>query len=87
MNVAYVDTSCLVTVLLGERGVLALETDVLMIESDNEPGTLARIADRLAKSDVNIEYAYLATSVRSEKGLMILRPDDIEKAQRVLRDL
>ena len=73
--------------LLGERGVLALETDVLMIESDNEPGTLARIADRLAKSDVNIEYAYLATSVRAEKGLMILRPDDIEKAQRVLRDL
>ena len=73
--------------LLGERGVLALETDVLMIESDNEPGTLARIADRLAKSDVNIEYAYLATSVRSEKGLMILRPDDFEKAQRVLRDL
>jgi len=73
--------------LLGERGVLALETDVLMIECDNEPGTLARIADRLAKSDVNIEYAYLATSVRSEKGLMILRPDDVEKAQRVLRDL
>ena len=73
--------------LLGERGVLALETDVLMIECDNEPGTLAQIADRLAKSDVNIEYAYLATSVRSEKGLMILRPDDIDKAQRVLRDL
>ena len=73
--------------LLGERGVLALETDVLMIECDNEPGTLARIADRVAKSDVNIEYAYLATSVRSEKGLMILRPDDVEKAQRALRDL
>ncbi|PYI93021.1 MAG: amino acid-binding protein [Verrucomicrobia bacterium] len=48
-----------VLMLLGERGVLALETDVLN----------------------------LATSVRSEKGLMILRPDDIEKAQRVLRDL
>ena len=73
--------------LLGERGVLALETDVLMIESDNEPGTLARIADCLARSDVNIEYAYLATSVRSQKGLMILRPDDVDKAQRVLRDL
>lgn len=73
--------------LLGERGVLALETDVLMIESDNEPGTLARIADCLARADVNIEYAYLATSVRSQKGLMILRPDDVDKAQRVLRDV
>ena len=28
--------------ILGERGVLALENDVLMIESNNEPGTLAR---------------------------------------------
>ncbi len=73
--------------LLGERGVLALENDVLMIESDNEPGTLGMIADRLGQAEVNIEYAYLATAVNSQKGLMILRPSDVEKAQRVLRDL
>src|SRR4051794_2799953 len=48
--------------LLGEAGVLAVENDVLMIESDNEPGTLGRIADKLASIAVNIEYAYLATS-------------------------
>ena len=48
--------------LLGERGVLAMENDVLMIESDNEPGTLAKIAHRLAGVSVNIEYAYLATA-------------------------
>lgn len=72
--------------ILGERGVLALESDVLMIETDNEPGTLARIADRLAHADVNIEYAYLATGAKSETGLMILRPSDVEKAQRVLRE-
>jgi hypothetical protein len=73
--------------LLGESGVLALENDVLMIESDNEPGTLAKIAERLAAANVNIEYAYLATSPKSDKGLMILRPSDVEKAQRTLRDL
>ena len=73
--------------LLGERGVLALESEVLMIESDNEPGTLAKIADRLARADVNIEYAYLATPTTSQKGLMILKPSDVEKAQRALRDL
>lgn len=73
--------------LLGERGVLALENEVLMIESDNEPGTLARLAERLAEAEVNIEYAYCATSVKSKQGLMILRPSDVEKAQRVLRDI
>lgn len=73
--------------ILGERGVLALENDVLMIESNNEPGVLAKIADRLAKAEINIEYAYLATSPKSQQGLMILRPSDVEKARRALHDL
>ena len=73
--------------LLGEGGMIALEAEVLMIESDNEPGTLATIADHLAKAGVNIEYAYLATSVRSKTGLMILRPSNMESALAVLREL
>lgn len=73
--------------ILGERGVLALENDVLMIESNNKPGVLASIADRLAKAEINIEYAYLAASPKSEQGLMILRPSNVEKAQRALHDL
>ena len=55
-----------------------------MIESDNEPGTLAKIAHRLASVSVNIEYAYLATSPKSHKGLMILRVSETEKAWRAL---
>ena len=73
--------------LLGEAGVLALESDVLMIETDNKPGVLAKIAERLAESEVNIEYLYLAGSPKAAKGLIILRPSDVEKAQSVLRDL
>ena len=73
--------------LLGEAGVLALESDVLVIETDNKPGVLAKIAERLAESEVNIEYVYLAGSPKAAKGLIILRPSDVEKAQSVLRDL
>jgi hypothetical protein len=73
--------------LLGEAGVLALESDVLMIETENRPGVLAKIAQRLGQVEVNIEYAYLAASPKAAKGLIILRPSDIEKAQRALRDL
>jgi hypothetical protein len=36
--------------LLGEAGVLALETEVLMIETASEPGVLAKIAERLANA-------------------------------------
>ena len=73
--------------LLGEAGVLAIENDVLMIESDNHPGTLARIAERLSQTEVNIEYAYMAATITANKGLMIIRPNDVEKALNALRDL
>ena len=73
--------------LLGEAGVLALESDVLTIETENKPGVLATIAERLAKAEVNIEYAYLAAGPKAAKGLIILRPSDVEKAQSALRDL
>jgi hypothetical protein len=73
--------------LLGETGTLALESEVLMIEGRNQSGSLGKIAERLAKAKVNIEYAYLATSPKAETGLMILRPSDIEKARRALKDL
>ncbi len=73
--------------LLGEAGVLALETEVLTIETASEPGVLAKIAERLAEANLNIEYAYLAGGRMAEKGLIILRPSDVEKARRVLQDL
>src|SRR5436305_11517892 len=73
--------------LLGERGVLALETEVLMIETENHPGALGRIAERLAEAEVNIEYAYMAATLHSPNGPMILRPDDVEKAHKVLGNL
>ena len=73
--------------LLGEAGVLALETEVLTIETANEPGVLAKIAECLAEADINIEYTYLAGGRGSQKGLIILRPSDVEKARRVLQEL
>jgi hypothetical protein len=73
--------------LLGEAGVLALEADVLMIEGENKPGMLQKIAERLANEKVNMEYVYLASSPQAERGLMILRPSDVDKAQGALKNL
>ncbi len=70
--------------LLGEAGVLALETEVLVIETASHPGVLAKIAERLAEAEVNIEYTYLAGGRGEERGLIILRPSDVEKARLVL---
>ncbi len=67
-----------------EHGTLVIEDDVLMIDGDNKPGSLARIANRLAAAKVNIEYIYCATSPSAKKGLLILRASDAKKALKIL---
>src|ERR1700740_1729580 len=73
--------------LLGERGVLAFENDVLCIDAANELGVLGKITDALSRAEVNIEYAYFATSETSPKGIIILRPSNVEKARQALSNL
>jgi hypothetical protein len=73
--------------LLGERGVLAFENDVLCIDAANERGVLGKIADALSRAKVNIEYGYFASGAASPKGMIVLRPSDVEKARRALSGL
>jgi len=74
-------------VLFEEHGTLVVESEVLMIEGSNKPGSLATIAHKLAAGKVNIDYAYCATSPEAKKGLLILRVSDAKKALKVLNSL
>ena len=67
-----------------EHGTLVVEDEVLMVEGDNKPGTLARICHTLAKAKVNIEYCYSATHPEAKRGLLIVRTSDAKKALKVL---
>ncbi len=71
--------------LLGERGVLVVERNVLMIECRNQPGMLATTARKLATNKINIEYAYAASLPNAPTGAMILRVDNVKKARRILK--
>jgi len=70
--------------LFEEHGTLVVEDEVLMVDGDNKPGSLARIAHRLADAKINIEYCYSATGPETKKGLLILRTSDPKKALKVL---
>jgi hypothetical protein len=72
--------------LFGERGVLVVENDVLVLENSNKPGSLGRISEALAKARINIEYAYLATSPGAKQGLLVLRVKNPEKALKALKE-
>jgi hypothetical protein len=70
--------------LLGEHGVLVVESEVLVVDLPNEPGALSDLADHLAEHKINIEYAYAAASPNSKKSAVILRVSDAKKAARLL---
>ena len=73
--------------LFEERGTLAVETEVIMIEGDNRPGSLAKISQKLADAGINIEYCYCATPPEAKKGLLLLRVLNAKKALKVLNTL
>ena len=66
------------------RGTLVLENDVLMVENDNKPGSLSKIAKTLSEHKINIEYAYLASIPSARRGLLIIRVSDPKKALKIL---
>ena len=70
--------------LFEERGTLVVDTEVLMIEANNKPGTLTKIAQKLGEGGVNIEYCYFATPPGAKKGLLVIRVSDPKKALKIL---
>jgi hypothetical protein len=70
--------------LFEERGALVVDTEVLLIEADNKPGTLTKISQKLGDNGVNIEYCYFATLPGAKKGLLVIRVSDPKKALKIL---
>ncbi|MBI5386757.1 MAG: ACT domain-containing protein [Verrucomicrobia bacterium] len=70
--------------LIEAHGCIVVETEVLLVEGDNKPGSMARIAHKLADADVNIDYAYCATAPEAKRGLLVIRTADPKKAMKVL---
>jgi hypothetical protein len=67
-----------------QHGTLVVADDVIMITGDNKPGSLAKLARKLADAKINIEYTYCATPPDAKKGLLILRVSDPKKALKAL---
>lgn len=70
--------------ILGDGGMMVLESDVVALDLPNETGALARVAERLSKARVNIEYAYGSTSGARGKAQLILKVNNLQRARRAL---
>ena len=70
---------------LKSAGFTVALTDVLAVEVKDEPGGLYNIAKALGDAGVNIEYVY-AFAFEKERALIILKPNNLEKARKVLEE-
>ncbi len=60
------------------------ETDVLVIDMPNRPGSLADICGRLADGHINIGYAYCTTGAAGGKTKGVFKVADTRKAMKLL---
>ncbi len=69
---------------LDDANIRALATEVLLVELDNDPGAMTRVAGKLAAGNVNIDYVYASAHPDCERVLLVLRTHQMDEAQSVL---
>ena len=70
--------------VLKRRGLDVGETTVLCVYANDKPGTLARIASRLGRAKVNIDYLYGTGATRSGKEMIVIHASDPKRAAKLL---
>ena len=71
--------------VLKENGIISKTTDVLAVYIDDKTGGLATVLKDVSAAGVSIEYMYAFISKVEGKALMVLKADDEEGAEMVLR--
>src|SRR3989338_6988293 len=72
--------------LLEQEELYIMEQEVVILAVDNQPGTLARIAQKLGHADINIQYAYCTAATSQVAGCIVLKTDQPEAAVECLRE-
>lgn len=66
--------------LLEDNGYMTFKRDVVLVEISNDPGSFGMVTDIWRDNGVNINYAYSAGGPTSDRALLIVNVNDIEKS-------
>ena len=62
------------------------ETDVLCVRLTNQSGALASVVEKLARSHINISYAYCTAGAKGGRTTGILKVANVQKAMKILQE-
>ncbi len=71
---------------LNDAGMIVSETRVIAIEVLDEAGGLYDATKLLSENDINIEYMYSAVRSAQGRAVIIMRVDDISKAEKIISE-
>ncbi|MCL2766023.1 MAG: amino acid-binding protein [Treponema sp.] len=71
---------------LNMAGFTTRQTDVVAVEIEDTPGSLAKLMDVFQKSLVNIEYLYASLEGQVGKAVVIFKLEDHPKGLKILHD-
>ena len=62
-------------------------TPVLLMRCNHVPGAMAGILEQLSSAGISIEYLYAFADADSDFSRVVIRPDDLEKANEIVKEL
>jgi len=71
---------------LGTAGFTTKLTDVVAVEIEDVPGSLAKLMELFQQSQVNIEYLYASLEGQVGKAVVIFKLENHEKGLKILSD-
>jgi hypothetical protein len=71
---------------LNAEGFTTRQTDVVAVEIEDIPGSLAKLMDVFQQSKVNIEYLYASLEGQVGKAVVIFKLEDHNMGQKILSD-
>ncbi len=69
---------------LGKAGFEAKDREVIVLETENESGTLARAAQQLAQAGVDLDYCYATAGNSPGTTWIVFSTESIERAMNVI---
>ena len=70
---------------LVKNGFSSMLTDILVVRIDHKSGSLQKLLEILSSKAINVEYMY-GLYVEGEKATIVLKADDLKKADAILAE-